>query len=171
MEDALGKVKFPIRLIRSHLLNRTNYLTIAYKLFRERPKKTKYKQFLKEFFCRLTVCLIYMYLTGQRWREKTLACFDFVIYFLSGSSTSLPDLRNVGAFFNTQNTKSEVHSLACHDGSACIENIQLHSLLRMLNLVLYWILFSFDLEMYLKFQSWRNKTILFRGNSFNKVQT
>lgn len=93
-----------------------------------------------------------MYLTGQIWREKTLACFDFVIYFLSGSSTSLPDLRNVGAFFNTQNTKSEVHSLACHDGSACIENIQLHSLLRMLNLFLYWILFSFYLEMYLTFQ-------------------
>lgn len=67
---------------------------------------------------------------GKIWRDKTIACFDFVTYFLDGSSVPFPNLRNSGAFFNTENTKSEVHSLACHDGSACIENVQLHSLLQ-----------------------------------------
>lgn len=73
---------------------------------------------------------MFFYYKGKIWRDKTIACFDFVTYFLDGSSVPFPNLRNSGAFFNTENTKSEVHSLACHDGSACIENVQLHSLLR-----------------------------------------
>ncbi|XP_061168900.1 uncharacterized protein LOC133178168 [Saccostrea echinata] len=67
---------------------------------------------------------------GKIWKEKTMACFDLMSYFLDGSSTPFPDLRNTGAFYNTENSKSEVHSLACHDGSACIENVQLHSFLQ-----------------------------------------
>ncbi|XP_062572080.1 uncharacterized protein LOC134234049 [Saccostrea cucullata] len=67
---------------------------------------------------------------GKIWKEKTIACFDLMTYFLDGSSTPFPDLRNTGAFYNTENTKSEVHSLACHNGSACIENVQLHSFLQ-----------------------------------------
>ncbi|XP_062588036.1 uncharacterized protein LOC134249705 [Saccostrea cucullata] len=67
---------------------------------------------------------------GKVWKDKTIACFDLMIYFLNGSSSPFPDLRNTGAFYNTENTKSEVHSLACHDGSACLENVQLHSFLQ-----------------------------------------
>ncbi|XP_061188851.1 uncharacterized protein LOC133197027 [Saccostrea echinata] len=67
---------------------------------------------------------------GKVWKDKTIACFDLVTYFLNGSSSPFPDLRNTGAFYNTENTKSEVHSLACHDGSACLENVQLHSFLQ-----------------------------------------
>ncbi|XP_056020825.1 uncharacterized protein LOC125651534 isoform X3 [Ostrea edulis] len=67
---------------------------------------------------------------GKIWKDKTMASFDFITYFFDGSSTPFPNLRNTGAFYNTENPKSEVHSLACHDGSVCIENVQLHSLLQ-----------------------------------------
>lgn len=77
--------------------------------------------------------ILVFFLTGKIWKDKTMASFDFITYFFDGSSTPFPNLRNTGAFYNTENPKSEVHSLACHDGSVCIENVQLHSLLRKLS--------------------------------------
>ncbi|KAK3092278.1 hypothetical protein FSP39_000651, partial [Pinctada imbricata] len=68
---------------------------------------------------------------GNKWQNKTRACLDLVQTFLEKSTSPFPmdKMKDHAAFFNIENPNSHVHSLACHDGNACIENVQLHSML------------------------------------------
>ncbi|KAK3093306.1 hypothetical protein FSP39_013914 [Pinctada imbricata] len=68
---------------------------------------------------------------GDKWEKKTRACLDLIQTFLDKSTSPFPmdKMKDHAAFFNIENPKSHVHSLACHDGNACIEDVQLHSIL------------------------------------------
>ncbi|XP_048259496.1 uncharacterized protein LOC124148471 [Haliotis rufescens] len=67
--------------------------------------------------------------TGHMWDEKVKACSVVVDKFINRATRAFPDLTDRATFFDTENAESSVHSLACHDGNICVENIQLYSLL------------------------------------------
>ncbi|XP_046575818.1 uncharacterized protein LOC124283831 [Haliotis rubra] len=70
--------------------------------------------------------------TGPLWDEKVKACSLVVDKFINRATRAFPDLTDRATFFDTETAESSVHSLACHDGSICVENIQLYSLLMLL---------------------------------------
>ncbi|XP_046559439.1 uncharacterized protein LOC124268503 [Haliotis rubra] len=67
--------------------------------------------------------------TGHLWDEKVKACSVVVDKFINRATRAYPDLTDRATFFDTETAESSVHSLACHDGNICVENIQLYSLL------------------------------------------
>ncbi|KAL3857350.1 hypothetical protein ACJMK2_012026 [Sinanodonta woodiana] len=67
--------------------------------------------------------------SGPIWDKKVKACSIMVAKYLSRASSPFLDLNNKTTIFNPENTESKVHSLACHDGNVCIENVQIYSLL------------------------------------------
>ncbi|KAK3589129.1 hypothetical protein CHS0354_017095 [Potamilus streckersoni] len=67
--------------------------------------------------------------SGPVWDRKVKACSVMVAKYLSRASSPFLDLNNKTTIFNPENTESKVHSLACHDGNVCIENVQIYSLL------------------------------------------
>ncbi|XP_067681059.1 uncharacterized protein [Haliotis asinina] len=67
--------------------------------------------------------------TGSLWDEKVKACSAVVDKFINRATRAFPDLTDRATFFDTETAESSVHSLACHDGNICVENIQLYSLL------------------------------------------
>ncbi|XP_046553264.1 uncharacterized protein LOC124262764 [Haliotis rubra] len=66
--------------------------------------------------------------TGPLWDEKVKACSVVVDKFINRATRAFPDLTDRATFFDTETAESSVHSLACHDGNICVENIQLYSL-------------------------------------------
>ena len=77
-------------------------------------------------------CIVYCYLfLGHVWDKKTKACSILVHKYLATAARPFPNLRDKAAFYNTDCPVSSVHSLACHDGSVCVESVQLHSILSM----------------------------------------
>ncbi|XP_046571235.1 uncharacterized protein LOC124279450 isoform X1 [Haliotis rubra] len=67
--------------------------------------------------------------TGHLWDDKVKACSVVVDKFINRATRAFPDLTDRATFFDTETAESSVHSLACHDGNICVENIQLYSLL------------------------------------------
>lgn len=66
---------------------------------------------------------------GDIWKQKVIHCTKMILKYLERASVAFQPLRDNVAFFNTENTRSSVHSLACHDGRICAENTQIYSLL------------------------------------------
>ena len=68
---------------------------------------------------------------GREWEKKIKACLDLIQSYLRASSSPFPmdRMKDHAAFFNIDTTESQVHSLACHDGSVCIEDVPIYSIL------------------------------------------
>lgn len=68
---------------------------------------------------------------GATWDRKVKQCAVMVHKYIKRASRPFQSLHNSATFFNTGNHESTVHSLACHFGFICVENIQIYSLLSM----------------------------------------
>ncbi|XP_062573122.1 uncharacterized protein LOC134235056 isoform X2 [Saccostrea cucullata] len=67
--------------------------------------------------------------SGSTWDKKVRRCSVMVNKYIKRASRPFQSLYNRATFFNTGNHESTVHSLACHFGFICVENIQIYSLL------------------------------------------
>ncbi|XP_061177744.1 uncharacterized protein LOC133186527 [Saccostrea echinata] len=67
--------------------------------------------------------------SGSTWDKKVQRCSVMVNKYIKRASRPFQSLHNRATFFNTGNHESTVHSLACHFGFVCVENIQIYSLL------------------------------------------
>ena len=66
---------------------------------------------------------------GSTWDTKVRRCGAMIHKYIKKASRPFQSLHNRATFFNTEIPQSTVHSLACHFGYVCVENIQIYSLL------------------------------------------
>ena len=69
------------------------------------------------------------FLVGSTWDTKVRRCGALIHKYIKKASRPFQSLHNRATFFNTEIPQSTVHSLACHFGYVCVENIQIYSLL------------------------------------------